>query len=444
MNNTGSIMEVRLSEWDRIGPDTDDILKDLTLQKLGTSADQVSGIEQSKGVTFRELRTGLEISTTSYVGRIQVGKLSVAISPKIQGMPLVRLLRYAYGLRDLHLHNLSEHWTDKSALVDLLLVQLLQEIKELLARGLIRKYSRRPENLASPRGKIDLVSLAKRGGHFDATIPCIHHPRTYDWLPNQILAQGLQVGAHLTGDPEIRSGLRRMHSLMEDCVPACRLDWKSVCNALNRLDRQSRAYLPALTIVRLLVEGQGVVFGQGTELATFKGFLFDMNRFFQQLLLRFFQENIRPETVRSELPLSGMIHFETTSSGRRAGFHSPRPDFALMHQGKSCALLDAKYRDIWTLSLPREWTYQVGMYALAGDLEPEAAILYPTLSASAVPEKIRINHPIHRNRLATVSLRPVNLVRMASLVDSTAVGAQSERESFARQLCLGEEVYAAA
>jgi 5-methylcytosine-specific restriction enzyme subunit McrC len=433
-------MEVRLSEWDRKGPDTDDILKDLTLQKLGTSADQLSGIEETRGVTFRELRTGLEISTTSYVGRIQVGKLSVAISPKIQGMPLARLIRYAYGLRDLHLHSLAEHWTDQSALVDLLLVQLLQELKELIARGLVRKYSRRPENLASPRGKIDLVSLAKRGGRFDATVPCIHHPRTYDWLPNRILAQGLLAGAHLTGDPEIRSGLRRLYSLLETSVPSCRLDWKSVNDALNCLDRQSRAYLPALTIVRLLVEGQGVVFGQGSELATFKGFLFDMNRFFQQLLLRFFQEHIRPETVRSELPLNGMIQFETTSPGRRAGFRSPRPDFAIVHNGQSQNLLDAKYRDIWGQSIPRDWTYQLSMYALANALTPEATILYPTLALDAVEEKILISHPVNRKHLATVRLRPVKLLALADLVSSGARSAFDERKQLARHLCFGQSL----
>src|SRR6266568_1399507 len=54
---------------------------------------------------IRELREGLSIASTSYVGRITLGDLVITVQPKISGMPLVRLLRYAYGLRDLKTSN---------------------------------------------------------------------------------------------------------------------------------------------------------------------------------------------------------------------------------------------------------------------------------------------------------------------------------------------------
>ena len=56
---------------------------------------------------IRELREGLSITSTSYVGRITLGNLLITIQPKISGMSLVRLLRYAYGLRDLHIVTLA-------------------------------------------------------------------------------------------------------------------------------------------------------------------------------------------------------------------------------------------------------------------------------------------------------------------------------------------------
>src|SRR4051794_2525934 len=54
-----------------------------------------------------ELREGLSIASTSYVGRITLGDLQITIHPKIRGAPLVNLLRYAYGLRDLHIDTLA-------------------------------------------------------------------------------------------------------------------------------------------------------------------------------------------------------------------------------------------------------------------------------------------------------------------------------------------------
>ena len=44
---------------------------------------------------IRELREGLSITSTSYAGRITLGNLLITVQPKISGMSLVRLLRYA-------------------------------------------------------------------------------------------------------------------------------------------------------------------------------------------------------------------------------------------------------------------------------------------------------------------------------------------------------------
>ena len=55
-------------------------------------------------VNFQELRAGLSIRTTSFVGRVQVGQLRIAINPKLDGLKLSQLMKYAYGLRNLKLH----------------------------------------------------------------------------------------------------------------------------------------------------------------------------------------------------------------------------------------------------------------------------------------------------------------------------------------------------
>jgi len=144
---------------------------------------------------IREMREGLSVASTSYVGRIALGDLVITVQPKISGMSLVRLLHYAYGLRDLHLTSLAEYEREQLAFQDILISQLIEEASELVARGLHRRYVRTDQVLANPRGRIDLQRIARQGGVIQATLPCTYYPRLEDCLINQVLLQGLRQAA---------------------------------------------------------------------------------------------------------------------------------------------------------------------------------------------------------------------------------------------------------
>ncbi|HAJ27940.1 MAG TPA: hypothetical protein DCG53_11985, partial [Syntrophus sp. (in: bacteria)] len=60
----------------------------------------------------QDLKTGLNIQTTSYVGRLQLGPLQLHIRPKIEHLPLLSLFRYAYGLNKLHLFSSFVYHTE--------------------------------------------------------------------------------------------------------------------------------------------------------------------------------------------------------------------------------------------------------------------------------------------------------------------------------------------
>lgn len=82
---------------------------------------------------IEELRSGVRVRATSYVGHIQVGSLQISVQPKIPGAPLQRLLRYAYGLRDLELYEEVGQSTAADSLLELLVHQLAAEVEEILA-----------------------------------------------------------------------------------------------------------------------------------------------------------------------------------------------------------------------------------------------------------------------------------------------------------------------
>ena len=118
-------------------------------------------------------------------------------------MPLLRLLRYAYGLRNLDIFAGVEYASEDQAFQELLINQLVAEVNELIARGLQRRYVRTDHDLTSPRGRIDVQRIARQGGIAQSTLPCSYHPRLEDCLVNQVLLQGLHLAAGLTRTADI-------------------------------------------------------------------------------------------------------------------------------------------------------------------------------------------------------------------------------------------------
>src|SRR5207248_5386274 len=117
-------------------------LSGLVLEDDAEIKNVVRTLSKSGILGISELREGLSIEASSYVGRITLGDIQITIHPKITGMPLLRLLRYAYGLRNLEIFDEVEYSSEELAFQELLLHQLVAEANELVARGLHRRYVR--------------------------------------------------------------------------------------------------------------------------------------------------------------------------------------------------------------------------------------------------------------------------------------------------------------
>lgn len=395
-------------------------------------------LAKGERLTVLELRDGLHLSTSSFVGTIRLGDLRLSIQPKIQGLPLLNLLRYAYGLRDLALFEALQQGVSEVSFQDLLIHQLLVEVTELLSRGLQRRYERTDELLASPRGRISFNDLAQQMGAGRAALPCTHHPRREDTPHNRAVLAGLQMAARLTGDLSLRSALHRQAALLEDSVTAVRLGYELMEQVARQSNRLTATYEPSLTIIDLLLEGQGTALDAREDEARVPGFLFDMNRFFQALISRFLHEHLPGYTVRDEHRLVGMLAYDPQRNPRGHRAPSPRPDFVVMKDGRIAAMLDAKYRDLWEQPLPREMLYQLVIYATSRESGGRAAILYPTLDDSAQEMCIKVRSPLSGHGSAEVLLRPVSMSELERLVAGSRT-TQREREAaaYAARLAFG-------
>lgn len=429
---------ISLREWETSRPDPGSPLAQRSLAAHPAGQRLAEYLTRTGRMEVLELARGLELRATSFVGRFSLGEVTVTVRPKISGAPLLNLFRYAYGLRQLDLYGAVDFASSPWSFQDLLIQQLAAEAGELLARGIHRDYKRTCSDLASPRGRIDFSRYVRTAHSAKTTLPCIHHPRTEDTVLNRVLLAGLGLAADLATDAELKAHVRRLGKILAVSVATIPIDPHSVTQAWRGMDRRTTAYKPALTLIELLLGDQGIALDERSARVRLSGFLFDMNRFFQALISRFLREHLNGVEVHDEYRLKGLFTYEPGQNPRARRAPTPRPDFVVIRGGKMVAVLDAKYRDLWEQTLPREMLYQLALYALGRPSgERVSAILYPTVDAAAREQSIAIHEPLRGATQARVALRPVNLLALDELLRDVTAKARQDCAALAYSLAFG-------
>jgi 5-methylcytosine-specific restriction enzyme subunit McrC len=425
---------VTLNEWETLRPDHGSTLAGRTLinddnRKLAEDLSRAGYIE------VLELARGLELRATSFVGRLALGEVTVTIRPKLPDVPFLNLLRYAYGLRRLDLYEPVGYGSEKWSFQELLILQLAAEVAELLARGVHREYERVQAELANPRGRIEFHRLVGMRYRYAAVLPCIHYPRTEDTVLNQVVLAGLVQATSLTANVDLRGHLTRLIKTLSPIVSIRKLSTAMLDNAQETIDRRTTAYRPALVLIELLLQAEGISLDKKTDRVRLPGFLFNMNRFFQALISRFLHDYLEGYVVEDEYRLNELFYYDPDRNPCKRRAPVQKPDFLVRRDRKIEVILDAKYRDLWEKPLPREMLYQLALYALGqSGNERKAVILYPTLAINASEQAIHLREPVTGAHQAQVILRPVNLLEMEKLLRSTDWQSDKRKAALAHRL----------
>lgn len=426
--------EILLTEWESAGPDTHAVLRDLSLGPDDAVAEACEPLRRQLDV--RQERAGVRVTATSFVGRVQLGPLRVTIKPKLNPEALSRLLRYAYGIDDLALQAVLPAWLRSSGLHDLLVAMLVHEVEGLLRLGLARQYIRTPEDLALPRGRIAVGTIAARGGVREARLPCVFHDRSLDWSLNRVVRAGLARAAALSSPGPLARHAARLDSSFADFVGPFRLDLAEVKRAEAALTRLTVRYRPALGLIRLICGADGVALEPTRKNAAVSGFLFDMNRFFQRLLSRFLRENLADGQVEDERSIRTMLTYDPAANPRRRAAPALRPDFAVFRCQMLRFYADAKYRDVWVNGMPMHWLYQLHAYAGAAP-DRLSIMLYPSEDPTAQLERIVGRPPAGDGPSTAIVLRPIHLATIAEVISSPWAGTRTSRQAVAQEMVWG-------
>ena len=253
-----SLYPITLREWEYCTPESPgSALAGVFLDGDKETKLIVQALSQSRTLEIVELRNGLSIRASSFVGRISLGDVQITVQPKIKEAPFIRLLRYAYDLRITLLTD-TQYDSEQDTFQELLIWQLVAEVTELFARGLRRKYVRTDDYLASPRGKINMQRIANQSGMLSATLPCTYYQRLEDCLVNQVLLQGLLLATRLTNDSTLRIQLYRLARSLQENVSSIALNHQTFKKLRREMDRLTAAYKPAMTLIELLYAAEGI------------------------------------------------------------------------------------------------------------------------------------------------------------------------------------------
>src|SRR5258708_10908066 len=388
-------ISIDLREWQNASSSTHEQLANALLPEDNATQKLIDTLAQSGKLTIMQLRKGIALETASHVGRIAVGDLHITIRPKIQMLHLLHLLQYTYGLRQLDLFSAVAFDAESLSFQDLLITQLLAEAKELLMRGLHRRYIRREEALTSPRGRIAIQTIARQGGVLQASLPCIYYPRLEDCLINQVLLSGLRLASQLANDELLRTDMQRLAAQLAPDITPIKLEAHTLERLHREMDRLTKAYTPAITIIEMLLAGEGISLNESLQRLQLPGFLFDMNLFFQALLSRFLNEHLTGYEVHDQYKIIGMMLYDPDHNPRGRQAPKPRPDYVITHGRRVVSILDAKYRDLWEHDLPAHMLYQLAIYAFSQPEGVVATILYPTIQAEARDARILLRDTLY-------------------------------------------------
>lgn len=364
-------------------------------------------------VTIDDLRTGVRIRTSSWVGVVRVGGLEIRIIPKLAGgnLGLARMLHLTTGLGGLSRIDARRFLeTGGPSLFDLVALLLAEECGEVLRGGLLRDYVLHEEEITVVRGRILTERLMRRVGSA-ATVPCRFDEHEQDVPENQLLALALgKCLRHIT-DAEVAGRVRRLFDIYRE---ACNPDYLDLpAYKISRdYHRQNKHYKPSHELALLLLEGLGVddVLAPAETTRSFV-FLIDMNRLFERFVLRILQEALagRAWTVDYQPKLPGVVW----DQGRGRPYGTPIPDFLVRQPPKRWPALpvDAKYKLYDERRLSPGDIYQGFVYAFAaGDPAPgepqTCMIIHPASELAGSTRHLTVRHASGRTlaRLKVFSL----------------------------------------
>jgi 5-methylcytosine-specific restriction enzyme subunit McrC len=324
---------------------------------------------------YINIRNGVKFS--NYVGVIQVGKLTLEILPKVDKEnsggsrevlitnwhgALLSMLKYCGFLKVSSVSEASLK-RNSNSLLDLYFSQFLDEVEELVHRGLVKKYRSHSANTLALKGRILFnkhinLNIVRKERFYTQ-----HSTYDHDHLINQILLVALNVLEKLTTNQGIGDRINRLKL----SFPQIQTPTITAAHFMNlRIDRKTKPYINALKIAEMIILNYSTaITGGRTQLLAI---LFDMNMLWESYILFVLRRN--GEAYR----ISAQSHKEFWENRK------VKPDIHLEHKASSQNyIIDTKWTLISANKPSDEDLRQIFAYNLYWNAK-HSLLLYPKVN----------------------------------------------------------------
>lgn len=381
---------VALSEWE------ERLVPDLVLE-----AGDIALLAREEGdarVEIEELRAGLRIRATSWVGVVRLSRIEIRILPKLAGGEawLLAMLDLVTGIDALRrLEGVQQIDASGQHLLDLFALLLCEASEQVVRAGLIADYVEREEELGVVRGRL-LVErqVLQRFGRVDRLI-CRHDERETDIAENQLLAEALRRASRHARAPSLR---HRAHRLAETFLEVCDPGGLDLIDARRLVyHRMNEHYRSAHGLAWLVLDGLGVRDLHDGGVTDCFAFLLDMNRLFEDFVAVLIGRLLAGTGAAvHQQRRDGSVLWNMTL-GR--SFARVIPDLLVAWPGTRSRLpVDAKYKLYDDKKADRGDIYQAFLYAFAYHGDPgsrdsaRALLMYPSTLDLVTHQRIQVRN----------------------------------------------------
>lgn len=345
-----------------------------------------------------ELRSGLRITTTSWVGLVRFDDFEVRITPKLAGenIGLVRMIEFATGISAFKRIRSLQKVSQGVNLLDLVVLLFAEACEALIRQGLQYDYVDRQGDLPHIRGRLMVDrQVLRRYGRVDR-VECRYDEHESDIVENQVLTAAIGLVVSRVKDEGVKIRLRRLRTVFEG---ACAAYTGSITEARSVIvyNRLNEHYREAHELAWLIFEGLGV-----DELFQSQGsrcfaFLINMNNLFELFVSRWIKRLLRPTAlgVRCQAKHRSIIWNAT----QNRSYASAIPDLLVEggDVGSNRVAIDAKYKLYGERKLAPSDVYQLFLYAYAFGRHneqaiPKAILVYPASFDALKEQQLEIRN----------------------------------------------------
>lgn len=348
---------VKISEYGTLSPTydkTEESQIDVNLKNLKlTDKDQElrNYLKQRNILKITELKQGIQISSTSYIGIAQFSEFSVMVMPKLLMNPnnLPKLIEYAYELDDVIIPQSEIKFeSTKNLLVEIIFASFIKKCQQLLRQGLVKSYVTHQDNIPYLRGKLLLQQQLLNAMHKKLQFACEYDELEYNNLENQIVLFTLEKSYLITNNVSIKKEIRKLihqFSGFVDKVPIQLSDFNKI--SYTRLNQHYEKTHQLCSLI-LTSTGIGDFYKQKTPFVN--SFFIDMNKVFESFVSRLFREYY-PLPSKAQ---KGKKAWET-DDGKTSQI---RTDILIYRDNQVESIIDTKYKK----DISEADRFQIGFY----------------------------------------------------------------------------------